>query len=273
MIFFLTETASHGYPEAVNWVKLLADALGPSAFSDFLIRWERAIFSFFVVSLIACAAFFVSKRARLVPSRSQVLAELLIGGLNGLVCGVLGPCGRAYTPFLGSLFIYIFISNMFGLIPLQNSTMAFLTATAPIAVCVFLYVQWIGIAKNGPLGYLYHMCGSPKDVFGYVLVPLNLPLHFLGEFIKPLSLAFRLYGNIVAGHILLAVLLALGVKMLEPLRVPAGVPLHFPFIFLEILIGTIQAFVFTVLSTVYIAMMLPHGMGSADEHAAERAHA
>jgi F-type H+-transporting ATPase subunit a len=69
---------------------------------------------------------------------------------------------------------------------------------------------------------------------------------------------FRLFGNIMAGHILVAVFLGLGVQMMVSFKIPVGAPLHFPFLFLEILVGTIQAFVFALLSTVYIGMMLPH---------------
>ena len=145
--------------------------------------------------------------------------------------------------------------------------MGFLTTTAPLAVCVFVYVQWTGIAKNGLFGYLHHLCGSPRDIFGWLVAPMMFPLHVLGEFIKPLSLSFRLYGNIMAGHILLAVFMGMGIAMLKPFHIPAGVPLHFPFLFLELLVGAIQSLVFALLSTIYIAMMLPH-----EEHAAEQAH-
>ena len=205
---------------------------------------------------------------KLVPGKGQLMMESMVQGLDGFVCGVLGPQGRTYTPFIGTLFIYIFFSNLLGLVPLQNSATAYLTTTAPMAICVFFYVQWIGITKNGLGGYIYHLAGSPTDIIGYVLIPLNMPLHIMGEFIKPLSLMFRLYGNIMAGHILVAVFLGLGLDMLAPLHVPFGVPLHFPFLFLELLVGTIQAFVFALLSTVYIAMMLPH---EHEEHA--EAHA
>ena len=248
--------ASH--PEVLNWIQLVARAAAPSPLSDFLETWEKAIFSFIVVSLISITAILVTRNVKLIPGRAQATLELLITGLDDVVQGVMGARGRHYTPFLGTLFIYIFISNLFGLIPLQNSTMSFLTTVAPIAICVFFYVQWIGITKNGIFGYLHHLCGSPQDIFGWLVTPLMFPLHVLGEFIKPLSLSFRLYGNIMAGHILLAVFMGLGIQMLKPLHVPVGVPLHFPFIFLEILVGVIQAFVFTLLSTVYIAMMLPH---------------
>jgi len=262
--------ASHdggGVPHAANWIQLLADSMAPSAASDFLRTWEKAIFSFIIVALISIFAIWVSKRIKIVPGRAQLFLEQIVLGLDGLVCGVLGPKGREYTPFVGTLFIYILVSNFFALIPLQNSTMSFITTTAPIAIAVFLYVQWIGITKNGIKGYFFHLAGSPKDAFGWVLVPLNLPLHVLGEFIKPLSLSFRLYGNMMAGHILLGVFIMLGLGILKPLHIPAGIPLHFPFMFLEIMVGLIQAFVFTLLSTVYIAMMLPH-----DDHEHEDGH-
>lgn len=271
MLFLLTQTAhsaaasggheaggDHGVPHISSWVQLLAKTFAPSAFSDFLVQWEKAIFSFVIVALIGIFAWTVSRNVKIVPGRAQMLLENLVLGLDGLVCGVLGPQGRKHTPFIGSLFIYIFVSNMFGLIPLQNSTMSFITTTAPIAIYVFFYVQWVGIRENGPKGYIYHLMGSPKDVIGWALVPLNMPLHILSEFIKPLSLSFRLYGNVMAGHILLGVFIMLGIQMLAPLHVPAGVPLHFPFLLLEIMVGLIQAFVFTLLTTVYVAMMLPH---------------
>jgi F-type H+-transporting ATPase subunit a len=245
-------------PEVLNWIHLVARATAPSGLSDFLMHWEKAISSFVVIVLIAAAAIFLTRRLKLVPGRGQAGLELLILSLDDIIQQVMGPRGRAYTPFLGSLFIYIFVSNLFGLVPLQNSTMSFLTTVAPIAICVFLYVQWIGITKNGIFGYLHHLCGSPQDIFGWLVTPLMFPLHVLGELIKPLSLSFRLYGNVMAGHVLLAVFMTMGIQILKPLHVPFGVPLHFPFIFLEILVGVIQAFVFTLLSTVYIAMMLPH---------------
>ena len=259
MTHAVTEAAAEsGHPEVLNWVHLLAEAMAPSAFSDFLLQWERVIFAAIVIGLIGFISISVSRNLRLVPGRAQALFELVISGLDDIVQGVMGARGRTYTPFVGSLFLYIFSSNLLGLFPLQNSTMGFLTTVAPIAACVFLYVQWIGITQNGPLGYLHHLCGSPRDIFGWMVAPLMFPLHVLGELIKPLSLSFRLYGNIMAGHLLLAVFMGMGIQMLKPLHVPAGVPLHFPFLFLELLVGVIQAFVFTLLSTIYIAMMLPH---------------
>jgi len=246
-----SDAASHAHPEIVNWVGLLAKSLGHSPLSDFLLHWEKVIFSAMIISIIAFFTITAARRTSLVPGRFQMFVESLVSGLDSLVCGIIGPQGRKYTPFVGSLFIYILVSNLFGLVPLQNATTQFITTTVPLALVVFLYVQWIGITKNGPIGYLYHLCGSPNDIFGWLIVPIMLPLHIIGELAKPLSLSLRLFGNIMGEHILLAVFLMLGVTFLF------SFPLHFPFILLSLLLGTIQAFVFTLLSTIYIAMMLP----------------
>jgi F-type H+-transporting ATPase subunit a len=252
------EHASHGSPHVVNWVTLLAKSMGDTPFAHALEKYEKVIFSLIIVSIISLVCFAANRRRSLVPTKLQLVLENIVLMLDGLVASVIGAKGRAFTPFVGSLFIYILVSNLFGLVPLQNSATAYITTTAPLAIAVFFYVQWIGLTKNGLFGYIFHLAGSPKDFFGYALIPLNLPLHILGEFSKPVSLMFRLYGNVMAGHILVAVFLGLGLQMLKPTGLPVGVPLHFPFLFLEILVSLIQAFVFSLLTTVYIAAMLPH---------------
>jgi F-type H+-transporting ATPase subunit a len=85
-----------------------------------------------------------------------------------------------------------------------------------------------------------------------------LPLHLVGELAKPLSLSFRLFGNMLGEETLLAVFMGIGVTILAFTHLPVGVPLHVPFIFLALLTTFIQALVFTVLSTIYFSMVLPH---------------
>src|SRR5258708_4476078 len=118
--------------EVLNWVHLIAEATAPSSFSEFLFRWEKVIFTAFVVILISVFSIIVSKNIKMVPGRRQAFFEMLISGLDSIVESVIGARGRDYTPFVGSLFIYIFVSNLLGLIPLQNSIMSALTTTAPI---------------------------------------------------------------------------------------------------------------------------------------------
>jgi F-type H+-transporting ATPase subunit a len=127
-----------------------------------------------------------------------------------------------------------------------------------LAICTFLYVQGIGIKENGPLGYLHHMAGSPRNAMEWGFSVLLFPLHVLGEFIKPLSLSLRLFGNIFGEDALIATMVVLGAGLFAGVHIPFGLPLQFPFVFLAMLTSTIQALVFALLSTVYIALMLPH---------------
>src|SRR3989338_5078344 len=201
---------------------------------------------------------------KLVPGRLQAGCEAVAEGLNGFVCGIIGPEGSKYTPFLGTLFLYILTMNLIGLVPLMKSNTAnsmmlsgpialpVPTTTVALALIVFVTVQAIGIKKQGLLGYLDHMAGSPRDMFGYVMVPLMFPIHLIGEFAKPFSLTFRLFCNTMGGHILVAVFIGMGVTSML-------IPFQAPFLLFEVGASTIQAFVFTLLSTVYIAMMMPHG--------------
>ena len=95
-------------------------------------------------------------------------------------------------------------------------------------------------------------------MIGWILVPLMFPLHVIGELAKPLSLSLRLFGNIFGEDSLIAVFATLGVLAISFLHIPIGVPFQVPFVFLALLTGTIQALVFTLLSTIYFALVLPH---------------
>ncbi|CAK0750295.1 F-type H+-transporting ATPase subunit a [Gammaproteobacteria bacterium] len=260
------QAAGHGIPHSINWVTLLANAMGDTTVAHMLVQYEKLIFSAIVIVLIATFCIKVSSNLKMVPGRLQMLLETIVIAVDDMVCGVTGPKGRVYTPLVGSFFIYILVSNLFGLIPLQNSSTAYITTTAPLALVVFFYVQWLSFTRNGFLGYMYHLAGSPKELVTYLLIPLNFPLHVLGEFTKPLSLMFRLYGNVMAGHILVALFVGMGLQMMKHVGIPVGMPMHLPFLFLEILVSCLQPFVFAVLCTVYISMALPH------DHAEERAH-
>jgi F-type H+-transporting ATPase subunit a len=171
---------------------------------------------------------------------------------------ILGRDTKTYLPFLGTLFFYILAMNFLGIIPGGFSPSTSLSITASLAILVFLYAQYTGISRLGIVGYLDHLAGQPRDVIGWCLVVLMLPMHIIGEFAKPFSLALRLFGNITGEDILVAAFVGLGITALSFMHSPIGLPLNIPFILLGILLSTIQALVFTLLSTIYILMMLPH---------------
>lgn len=214
------------------------------------------------------------------PGRRQMAAEMIFGGLYSLFQAIIGPTARRYTPFLGTLFIFILCNNLSGMIPLGHAaTSSFSTTTFALGLLTFFYVQGIALKENGILGYLHHMAGSPKTGMDWGFSLLLFPLHLLGELIKPLSLGLRLFGNIFGEDTLVATMVILGYLLMKAIGgifiggdaavfgfLP-GIPLQLPFYFLGLLSSTIQALVFTLLATVYIALWLPHG-----DHDQQEAH-
>jgi F-type H+-transporting ATPase subunit a len=117
------------------------------------------------------------------------------------------------------------------------------------------------------------MLGSPRDLTGWLLAPLMLPIHLLGELAKPISLSCRLFGNIFGEDMLLVAFVSLGITSLAFTHLPFGLPLQLPFLLLALLTSTLQAAVFMVLSTIYFLLMLPHEHHEAHPHEAEVQHA
>ena len=166
-------------------------------------------------------------------SRWQHFLEVVVGGirdqLNQTCHGHFGP----YLPFIGTLFLFILLANVLAFIPGYHPPTGSLSTTAALAVCVFVAVPAYGVANKGLVQYLKHYIEP---------TPLMLPFHIIGEISKTISLAVRLYGNMMAGSMIIAILL-----IITPLVVPVVMEA------LELLIGGIQAYIFSILSTVYIA--------------------
>ncbi|MBU0982507.1 MAG: F0F1 ATP synthase subunit A [candidate division Zixibacteria bacterium] len=220
--------------------------------------WSNPIYAI-ATSLIMCSVSFVVYRKRtMIPGKLQNFLEVLVEGMFDFFKSIMGKEAKRYLPFLGTLFFYILINNFWGLIPLGHSPSTSINVTATLAITVFLYAQWTGISRLGFVGWLDHLAGSPRDVISWCLVPLMVPLHIIGELAKPLSLALRLFGNITGEDVLVAAFVGLGIAALSFMHSPVGLPLNLPFIFLGMLLSLIQALVFTLLSSIYILMMLPH---------------
>ncbi|MCX8035749.1 MAG: F0F1 ATP synthase subunit A [Candidatus Sumerlaeia bacterium] len=228
---------------------------------------------FFVLLLVAFVSALVVRKLRKAslqaPGRFQALVEMFVEAFRDLVFGVLGEKnGRKYLPYLGSLFLFILLGNLMGLIPLLRSPTSVYQTTFALGLCTFFYVQFTAVRRNGLLRYLYHMMGEPRGdglgmklfMWGLGLV-LLLPLHILGELIKPISLSLRLFGNILGEDILLGVFVTMGLGLMglfgwsQPW---VGLPLQLPFFFLALLTSSVQAMVFALLSMVYFLMVLPH---------------
>ena len=236
----------------------LPDVIGYFVHEGWLHTFKPAIFAFSLSIFFSYIAYKVYKKREMIPGPLQNLIEIMVEGMYDFLGSILGKDTRQFLPFLGTLFFYILGMNLWGIIPGGFSPSTSLSITASLAILVFLYSQFTGISRLGIGGYFDHLMGSPRDVIGWCLVPLMLPMHIIGEFAKPFSLALRLFGNITGEDILVAAFVGLGITALAFVGSPVGLPLNVPFILLGLLLSTIQALVFTLLSTIYILMMLPH---------------
>ena len=250
-----TTTTTAAQPEFPNIVSMLAERYEGTAFGHFLSTWESIIFSVLVIALLTAFAYFATRKRQLVPTGLQNVAELLVSGIDDFVCSLLGPKGHKYTPFIGTLFIYILAMNYIGLIPFFRSPTADWSVTFGLAIIVFCYVQYTAFKELGFLGYGDHLMGKPRGVLALsIIMPIfMLLLHLIGELFRPISLSLRLRSNIWGDDILLALLAGGGL---------AGLPVLFVNMLLVFLTATIQAVIFSLLTTIYFALILVHE----DEH-------
>lgn len=226
---------------------------------SFAHHWEVTFFAFFIALVLMGISMVVYAKRSMIPGPFQNAVEAIVEGIYSLVSSMLGKETDRYLPFLGTLFIYIWCMNMSGIVPLMHAPTASINMTAALSITVFLFVQYTAMRRLGPLKYLHHLAGEPDSGVTWALVVINFPLHVFGEFVKPFSLAVRLFGNIFGEDTLIAVMVSLGVLSLSFIHSPVGIPFQLPFYFLSLLLGTIQALVFTMLSAAYIAMVMPHG--------------
>jgi len=239
---------SHELP---NLVTLLADRFKGTAFGQYLVTWENLIFSLMIILALSLVAYLASRKIGAIPNRLQAAFELYVSGVDGFVCGLIGPAGRRYTPFIGTLFIYILLMNLSGLVPFMKSSTTSWSTTLALALCVFIYVQYSALKEMGFLGYLDHLLGNPRGILAFsVIVPLTmLILHIVSELVRPISLSLRLRSNIWGEDMLLSVLAGFGIK---------GLPLLFFNIMLSILASFVQAIVFCLLTTIYFTLVMTH---------------
>ncbi len=184
--------------------------------------------------LIVCAVLF-AKGVKLIPTRGQNVLEVIIEGLENFMVEITGPEGRFFFPFIATVFLYILVSNLIGLVPGFNSPTANLNTTLSLALCTFVYTHIIGIKFHGAK-YIKHFFGPV-----WWLAPLMFPIELIGHFARIMSLSVRLFGNIFGKEMVLTILFGLAGLYLAPL----------PILFLGILVSFIQALVFMLLSIMY----------------------
>lgn len=193
------------------------------------------LFTWAIMALLSVGSWLITRRltSGAEISRWQNLLEVLVTGMRDQIREVSRQEPSIYLPFVGTLFLYIAASNLLAIVPGYIPPTGSLSTTTALAITVFLAVPLYGIAREGPLAYLRHYI---RPTF------LMLPFNIIGEVSRTIALAVRLYGNIMSGTVIVAILLSLA-------------PFFFPIVMqaLGLITGMIQAYIFAVLAMVYIA--------------------
>lgn len=201
--------------------------LGPVVLAEpVLITWG-------IMLALTTGSWIVTRRLRLDPGPVQVVLEGLLNAADEAIRAVLPAQTTRLLPFITTLWLFIMVANLSGLIPGVHAPTANLSTTAALAVLVFLSVHWFGIRAEGLRAYLRHYLAP---------MPLMLPFHLMSELTRTLALAIRLFGNIMSLE--MAALLVLLV---------AGFLVPIPLLMLHIIEALIQAYIFGMLALIYIA--------------------
>ncbi|GGD32019.1 ATP synthase subunit a [Malaciobacter pacificus] len=198
-----------------------------------------------VIGIIFLVARAATKNLQLVPTGAQNVMEAFVGGVISMGSDTMGEKNaRIYMPLIASLALVVFVSNWMGLIPGFESPTANINFTLSLALIVFVYYNYLGIKKNGFINYFKHFAGPMP-----ILAPLMFPIEIISHLSRIVSLSFRLFGSIRGDDMFLMVLLML---------VPWIVPLSG--FFMLAAFGFLQAFIFAILTYVYIAgsIMMEH---------------
>lgn len=212
------------------------------------ISLNKAVLMMWVV-LVFVAGLLIAAAAtrRLVPTKLQSLAEILVDFIRGMILDTIGKDGMRFFPFIATLFLFILFSNLLGLVPGSYTVTSQIVVTAAFAIFVYSMSIVVGFALHGIkfLGILV-----PPGTPGWLL-PLMVPIELISQLARPLSLAVRLFANMTAGHTVLAVLF--GMALTLPVLI-GWLPFAFTIAIngLEVIIAFIQAYIFTILTCVYL---------------------
>ncbi|MGH9244261.1 MAG: F0F1 ATP synthase subunit A [Acidimicrobiales bacterium] len=228
----------------------------PDLFGGGLFAVNKVVLLMWLSALVVFLFFYsAARRQQLVPTGVRNVAEAVVSFIReSIILQTMGPEGLSWTPFLLTLFSFILICNVWGIVPvIQMPVNARIALPAFLAILVWFLFNVIGIRSQGLLGYFKSMLfppGVPKAL--YILVT---PIEFVSTlFVRPLSLAVRLFANMLAGHLLLISFAVITAALFSSTYIGAVLPgaLLVALTGFELLVALLQAFIFTILTAVYI---------------------
>jgi F-type H+-transporting ATPase subunit a len=203
---------------------------------------------FMTIAVVVITGFltFSMSGAQLVPNRWQSMAELSYEFIANMVRDNVGSAGRPYFPFIFSLFMFVLFGNLIGMVPYSFTFTSHIAVTFAMAFFIFVMVTLIAIARHGWHFFTYF---APKGM-PLPLLLLLIPIEIISYCIRPMTLSIRLFANMMAGHTMLVIfagfVFALGIFGFLPLAFDVF------FILLELLVAVLQAYVFTILTCIYL---------------------
>ncbi len=210
---------------------------------------ETVVNMWFVMAVIIILSIIVTRNLKVRPGKMQIVAEMIYKGIKDLLISSMGEKNLAFLPYMGSLILFLALSNISGVFGVRPSTADFNTTFA-LAILTFILIQSNGIIHKGVGGYL-------KGYFEPM--PFLFPINVIGEVANPISLAFRLFGNIIGGLIIMSLLYS-GLSYISSaiigMNIPflaVGIPVALHMYF-DIFSGLLQSLIFTMLTMVFISM-------------------
>jgi F-type H+-transporting ATPase subunit a len=213
---------------------MIFEAIGLGHFAH---TYPHVLYSWLVVGLFIVVGFLATRSLSFVPGKLQNVFEFIIDSIESFMVETMGDEGREFFPLIATIGMYVFACNLCGLVPGLLSPTANVNTNLAVALCTFSATHYVGLRNHG-LGYVKHFTGTI-----WPLAPLMFPIEVIGHVSRVLSLTLRLFGNIMGEDLVLAILFILAGKFFAPL----------PMMGLAIFTSFVQAFVFSLLSMIYIA--------------------
>jgi F-type H+-transporting ATPase subunit a len=198
-------------------------------------HFPHVIYSWFVMLLLIILAVLATRKIEMIPTKGQNFFEIVISGMEEFMVDITGEEGRWFFPIIATIFIYIVVCNLLGLVPGFFPPTASLNTTVSCAIPVFVFTHFIGVKYHG-IKYIKQFIGPV-----WWLIPIFLPIEVIGHLARVLSLSFRLFGNMTGHELVLAILFMLAGAFFAPL----------PIMVMGIFVAFVQAFVFFLLSIMY----------------------
>ena len=222
------------------WTQMLAGILGQDAHT--LALWDHVIAAVIVFAILGAMSLLLNSRLSPIPGGFQQLMEVIVEGLLDMLDDNIGEKGKKYLPLVGTLALFIFVANFLGMVPSFSAATGNFNTTVACALIVFIYYNYQGLKEHG-LGYVKHFMGPVP-----ALAPIMFPIEIISHLSRPFSLAVRLFCNISGEHLVSLVFYTQLFAWLVPL----------PIMCIGLFAAFLQAFIFIMLTMVYIAGAIAH---------------